>query len=342
MKKILIIKLSALGDAVMASTLIHALKERYGNVHITWLAGKEISELIALYEGIDKLFTVDNSLLVKGFFGRVKLVLSTWRLLFAKRFDIAIVAHSNFKYRILSRSAICKRRVYFGGRNGPVPGRYHAVEYARLATAVDGEVIRYPPFAKLKDIPPSEESRRHILLLVGGALNIMSNVSLRRWSTENYATLASRLIEKGYKVGLIGSKTDLWAESYFAELPISSFIGKTDIKGLISLIKGALAVVTHDSGPFHITCMTETPLVGLFGPTQSKYRLPPYKNITVIDAKTICSPCYDGRFYADCKDNICMNSITVEEVLEKTMKAVNRKGKDLELELMSDREEKRV
>jgi heptosyltransferase-2 len=227
---------------------------------------------------------------------------------------------------MLARSAICKKRVYFGGRNGPLPGRYHAVEYARLANGVDGEVIKYPPFAKLKDIPDSEESRGHILLLVGGSLNMMSNVSLRRWSTENYTALANRLIEKGYKVGLIGSKTDLWAERYFTGLSVTSFIGKTDIKGLISLIKGALALVTHDSGPFHITCMTETPLVGLFGPTQSKCRVPPCENIVAVDAKTICSPCYDGRFYADCKNNICMDSITVEEVLEKTIKAVNRKA----------------
>jgi heptosyltransferase-2 len=148
----------------------------------------------------------------------------------------------------------------------------------------------------------------------------MSNMSLRRWDTENYVRLAKELIKKGYKVGLIGSDTDLWVEKHFEGLDVKSFIGKTDITGLISLIKSARAVVSHDSGPFHITCMTDTPLVGIFGPTQSKFWLPKRGNISAIDAKTICSPCYDGRFYADCTDNICMRSITVEEVLSELMK----------------------
>ncbi|MDR2105683.1 MAG: glycosyltransferase family 9 protein [Deferribacteraceae bacterium] len=319
-KRVLIVKLSALGDAVMASAIIPALRERYGNLHISWLAGVEIAELVALYEGVDKLYIVDNSLLAKGFFSRVKLVAAVWKLLFAKRFDLVITAHSNYRYKVLPLSAFCKDHVSFGGREGPLPGRYHAVEYARLALSHDAEILNFPPFAKLKEIPIAEESRDHILLLPGGALNMLSNISLRRWDAENYAALAKRLIEKGYKVGLIGSATDRWTEQYFRGLPITSFIGKTDIKGLIALIKGACALVAHDSGPFHIACMVGAPLVGLFGPINSKFRHAPNKNIAVIDGKTVCSPCYDGRFYADCRDNICMRSISVEQVLAEVVR----------------------
>jgi heptosyltransferase-2 len=317
-KKVLIIKLSALGDAVMASSLLAALRSRYGeDIHITWLAGSEISELVALYKGVDKLWTVDNALLARGFFGRVKFVLSVWKLLFAKRYDLAIIAHSNSRYWILSYSAFCRKRVHFGGRSGPIPGRYHAAEYARLAFAEDSELTKHFPFAELKEVKRAEAGKGFFLLLPGGALNIMCNISLRRWDTENYALLAGELIKRGHKVGLIGSKTDLWVEKFFEGLDVTSFIGKTNIAELISLIRGARAVITHDSGPFHITCMTDTPLVGLFGPTYSKLWLPARENIAAIDAKTICSPCYDGRFYADCVNNICMRSITVEEVLEK-------------------------
>jgi heptosyltransferase-2 len=318
-KKVLIIKLSALGDAVMTSSLLAALRSRYGeDIHITWLAGSEIAGLVALYKGVDKLYTVDNALLARGIFGRIKFVLSVWKLLFAKRYDLAIIAHSNSKYWILSHSAFCEKRVHFGGRCGPIPGRYHAAEYARLAFSEDGEITRHFPFAELKEIKSTEAGKGFFLLLPGGALNIMCNISLRRWSTENYVELAGELIKRGHKVGLIGAKTDLWVERSFEGLDVTSFIGKTNIAELIALIRGARAVITHDSGPFHITCMTDTPLVGIFGPIDSRLRVPPQKkNLAAIDAKTICSPCYDGRFYADCVNNICMRSITVEEVLEK-------------------------
>jgi heptosyltransferase-2 len=318
-KKVLIIKLSALGDAVMASSLLAALRSRYGeDIHITWLAGSEIAELVALYKGVDELWTVDNSLLARGLFGRLKFVLSVWKILFAKRYDLAITAHSNSKYWILSYSAFCKKRVHFGGRSGPIPGRYHAAEYARLAFAKDSELTGHFPFAELKEIKRAEVGKGFFLLLPGGALNLMCNISLRRWGTENYVELAGELIKRGYKVGLIGAKTDLWVERFFEGLDVASFIGKTGIAELIAIISNARAVITHDSGPFHITCMTDTPLVGLFGPIDSKLRAPPQKkNLAAIDAKTICSPCYDGRFYADCVNNICMRSITVEEVLEK-------------------------
>jgi heptosyltransferase-2 len=206
--------------------------------------------------------------------------------------------------------------MHFGGRNGPIPGRYHAVEYVRLSNGEDSEISENFPFAELKEIPPSETGKDYFLLLPGGASNVMSNISLRRWSTENYLCLAEKLIGRGCKVGLIGAKNDLWVEKSFEGTKVESFIGKTDIPGLIALIKNARAVITHDSGPFHITCMTDTPLVGLFGPTHSKFWLPPWRKKTAaLNAKTICSPCYDGRFYADCTNNICMKSITPEEVL---------------------------
>jgi heptosyltransferase-2 len=155
-----------------------------------------------------------------------------------------------------------------------------------------------------------------ILLAPGGAKNAMMTSNLRRWPIEHYVTLAKSLLERGERIGLIGGKDDLWAEDFFAGLDITSFIGKTNIPQLMTLIKGAKALVSHDSGVVHIAYYQGTPLVALYGPTSANNFLPPSLHRYSLSIPLDCAPCYDGRFYADCKANECMQQITPLSVLQ--------------------------
>jgi heptosyltransferase-2 len=314
--KVLIIKIGALGDAVMASFMIQTVRSIYPEAHITWLCGQEIFDLVKSFKGIDIVLSVDNKLLAGGFFSKIRFVLKCLKTLLGRKFDLCVTGNSDFRYRILSVSAICKIRRHFGGRFGPLPGRYHGIEYARLILGHDHSVETHYSPAEI-DVTPSEASKNMVLLLPGGARNIMRESNHRRWPLEKYRELAEALISHGIPVGIIGNEADLWVEEGFKGLNIKSFIGKADIQTLLSLIAGARALVAHDSGPVHIAYLLKTPAVVLYGPTMPESFLPYKLHQSAISKKLPCSPCYDGRNYADCKNNICMNSINTDEVLKK-------------------------
>ena len=270
---VLIIKLSALGDVIMASSMIKALRKEHKNVYITWYCGKEVVELVKLFEGVDEIICVDNSLLAGSFTKKVSFVFDAWEILKDRQFDLVLVAHSDARYNILTLGLKNTRRRSFADVRAPIHGRYHGTEYARLALGYDSSIEERYPLADLK-IKPKVGYDDMVLLLAGGAKNFMNDDAIRRWPVENYIELARLIKSEGYRIGLIGSKGDLWTEDVFNESGISyeSFVGKTDVKGLVELIAGAKAMVTHDTGPRHIADLTGTFSIGIFGPVRARER----------------------------------------------------------------------
>lgn len=149
--RILIIKLAALGDAVMASTTLPALRERWPNARITWLCGRGIAPLIHCFEGVDEVVPLDERRLLAG-----SLVVKAASLAVAmaglagRAYDLCLVAHKDWRYRLIPLAARCRTVRALGGRNGPVPGRWHGDEYRRLALGEDGPFTASAPLATLR------------------------------------------------------------------------------------------------------------------------------------------------------------------------------------------------
>ena len=62
----LIVKLAALGDVVMASTLVGAIRARDAEAHITWLCGSGVAPLVGLFDGVDEVVEVNELALLRG------------------------------------------------------------------------------------------------------------------------------------------------------------------------------------------------------------------------------------------------------------------------------------
>lgn len=319
MHKILIVKLGAIGDIVMASSMIKALKSKYAYAHITWFCADDTRSLVEMFEGIDEVISIKNELF-NGKAGQLKTVLSAWKALAFKKYDLCLIPYLDSRYKLLPFTAFKKELRVFSGRFAPVSGRYHGTEYARFALGEDGNIARLYPLADV-NIAPAERYRDYILLLAGGAKNAMRDDKLRRWPVDYYAKLSQMLHERGAKVTLIGGKGDLWAEEEFYALGgvAESTVGKTNIKELVSIIAGAKLLIAHDSGPRHIADLVNTPSLGIFGSVAQATRI--FNKVGFhIDLELPCAPCYDGRDYADCHDNICMTGITPDMVMEKIEK----------------------
>ena len=160
----------------------------------------------------------------------------------------------------------------------------------------------------------------YIVLVPGGAKNTLRDDPLRRWPIASYVELARLLTSSGKNVLLLGGPDDQWVNQYFEDIPVSNLIGKTNLLDMVFLLNKAKATICHDSGPLHLASITQTPLLAIFGPTPPSAVLSGMRTKTVIlkpSAQISCSPCYDGKNYAVCHSNRCMQDTSVNHVMER-------------------------
>jgi ADP-heptose:LPS heptosyltransferase len=147
---------------------------------------------------------------------------------------------------------------------------------------------------------------------------------LRAWPTERYVELTRRVIETYPDVLTVftGTKADVEAVGDLVGQVGSdrcrSLAGKTTMRELITLYTLSEAMVTNDSGPAHFAAMTAMDSIVLFGPETPKLFAARTPRTHVVWAGLVCSPCISAlnNRMTTCRDNICMQRITVEQVFE--------------------------
>lgn len=173
-------------------------------------------------------------------------------------------------------------------------------------------VVEQLVFGDLVERPP-------LILLNPNASDL---VPLRRWSRERYIELARRLLARhsDVMIGLTGAPEEAAAANELVRQIGSercvSLAGKTTLRQLLVLYTLAEVLVTNDSGPAHFATLTPINVVTLFGPETPRLFAARTPRNTVLWAGLACSPCvsaYNNRV-SPCRDNQCMQAITVDEV----------------------------
>ena len=327
--RILIIKLGAIGDVVMALPLISAINKKYPGVEITWIGGKIVVPILRSVEGINNIITIDDALLFKGTLAEKFSVLTkVWLALFGKRYDLVLIPYRDRRYKLLALTTLKKKCRTLNGKDrnsSIIPGRYHAVEYTKLVTGYDDFNLSNVVFPKVKlksdaDINSLFNGKaKYVALAPGGAKNLLNEDSLRNWPIENYKRIAELLLAAGIKVFILGAKSDEWASPYFKNLDLVNLIGKTSMPQLMSVLEKVNLLISHDTGILHLGKLFNVPTVALFGPVNPIERVGKNENIDVIwEAESLaCAPCYDGKKFANCENNLCMKNISVEIAFDK-------------------------
>src|SRR4051812_17042892 len=93
-ERILIIRLAAIGDVVMASSLARRLRDAKPDAHITWLCGQTAAPLVERFADVDEVVSIDErQLLAGGPIDRLKVLFALWPELRLKVFDVAYLLH---------------------------------------------------------------------------------------------------------------------------------------------------------------------------------------------------------------------------------------------------------
>jgi heptosyltransferase II len=332
--RFLIIKIAALGDIAVASALLERIRSVHPDAHVTWLVGTKGADLVRLFGGVDEVLTVDEErLLVGSLSQRLLGVSGVWRQLVARRFDHVLLLHADRRYRILTLPLAFSRVSALEHGVLPMLDRSRADEYARL---LDGQESRGPitghyRLSDIRDQLPKPDGRppsRAIVFAPGGARNVLRDDALRRWPVENYRELARRLLAADYEVVLIGDGGDVGVREQFQGLEVTDRIGTLSLTEALCVLRDARIVVTHDTGPLHFARLVRTPVIALFGPTDPRHVVGHDMTIVALwgGADLACRPCYDGRDYAACTNNLCIKEVSVDSVYDAVVSHASMEG----------------
>ncbi len=327
MKRVLIVRLGAIGDVIMATPLLEEIWKRHADCHVDWIVGNVAAPILeAIVDPRLHLLRVDErSIFHGGPIVRIRAILEVWIKLGSHRYDRILMLNSDSRYGILPLWCRGPRRWFRpGGGRGLVPGRHHSVEYVRMLTGIDDFRIVSPKYPSVshsqlpKEIDRQLQGKQPIVAISpAGARNVMREEGLRRWQLEGYRQVARSLRAKGCMVVLVGGPGDEWCSQAMAEDCDLDLVGKLDLSTFLSILSRVDVLVTHDSGPLHMADFVGIPSVGIFGPTLADEKSPistPFRVVTSPDALA-CRPCYDGRNYAICSSPLCMSGITPEVVV---------------------------
>jgi|GEM_PF-3517336 len=169
----------------------------------------------------------------------------------------------------------------------------------------------------MKNIDTFDLPSQYIVIAPG------AKFSSKAWSISNYKNLAKRLIQKDYKVVIVGNANEGEAWKEFSQ--VLNLAGKTSITEMKIILKNAMLFIGNDSGPMHLAYSVNTPLVVLFGSRNyPKTWWPPERdNVVVIHHAMANNPVafinleHTKKAVKNCGN---LESITVEEVLNEALK----------------------
>jgi len=233
---------------------------------------------------------------------------------------------------------------------------YHLLVAALTVDADDLPLMKLDIREFTETLPvfaPQEQERRRIRELLhreipdwekGPVILLNPNASdmlpLRKWPTERFVELGRMILARHPEAAVVitGAPSEREAAEAVCrrigephDVPssprVASLAGKTTLRELLVLYGLADILVTNDSGPGHFASLTPIHSIVMYGPETPALFGAIGGRFEVIHPRLACSPCvnvFNHRF-SPCRNNLCMQSITVAEVYEKVAAALAAK-----------------
>lgn len=340
-EKILIIRLSAIGDVVHVLPALRCLRRHRPYAYIAWLVEDRVADLLDGHPDLDEVIVFPRKRWREGLFGPLQLlktVASVFRFfrneLRAKGFDVALDFQGNLKSGVMTYLSGAPVRVGFGKQDcreynylftnrhaGPQQERAHRVEkYLSLLTALgikpayERSTIRISP----EDIDYARKSMEACVSGPGPVVVIHPGTSqfgaYKRLPVKLLIELGDRLVEE-----LDAQVVLTWGpdEEGMAKEIVSGMKGggclaprSFNLARLAGIIGQADLFISVDTGPMHIASVLGVPQVAIFGPKDPAIYGPYNEQSRVVWKNVECSPCVKRT----CNDPICITEITADEV----------------------------
>ncbi|RKY04359.1 MAG: hypothetical protein DRP66_11815 [Planctomycetota bacterium] len=295
--KILIIKPSALGDIALTLPVLASLRASFPDAHITWFIRPEFAPLLENISGLDDVIIFNRKHLGKWWCNprQFAALMRLFAELRKGRFDLVLDLQGLFRTAFFARLTGSKRRfgmktarefatLFYTDKIDPDADSVHVIDYHRKILAAAGARTITNDSNLFPTTQAAERVRR---LLQGRNVDLHNYVVLvtgsarasKCWPVEKFAALADRISERfGARIIAVGVAAEKPTIARLVELAgagVVDLAGCTDVGALIALLAGARLVVSNDTGPAHIACALDVPVIIIFGPT-NPLRIRPY------------------------------------------------------------------
>ena len=336
--RILLVKLSSLGDVIHALPTLEALRSLYPEGHITWLVEEAHAPVLAGHPALDEVWAAPRLRLGNDRLGgNLREVFRIARRLREQPFDLVIDLQGLFKSALWVALSRSPRKVGYDRtrelsylalteRLAPYDSEAHAVwRYLNVARSL-GAPAASPQFRL--GLPWPTNLSHLIPLETGHPLAVLhpgARWPTKLWPVAHWTRLGDWLArEKSYRVFITGSPGDRELVKEIvtqAKVPPLNLAGRTSLAELAAVLRQARLAVTTDTGPMHLAAALGTPVVALFGPT-APWRTGPFGEGHEIVRLTLpCSPCFQRA----CPEPRCLLDLPVALVQEAVEKILVRR-----------------
>ncbi|MBA2123891.1 hypothetical protein B9J78_02985 [bacterium Unc6] len=333
-KRILILKLSALGDVLLSIPSIRALRENLPHARIDVLVDKRYVDVFQRCPYINNCLVWDTRK------PKIKNLMEIVQKIKPQCYDMSIDFQNNKTTHIISflsfigsrygykrgwgRVLLNKGITFKPSNSGPIEHQWEILKQIGIIPKYDALEFWTTNYDEefadmiLKDAWLTEGQ-----ILFGISAWASSDWKTKIWKIENYAELANRLgKEFNGRVLITGTKDREKDARLLAGLiqtkPIN-LVGKTTVSRLAAIFKKCKVVVTVDSASMHLASAVGVPTIAIFGPTNPRWHIV-NKNISVLQSDIKCINCYRKK----CKNIKCMQGVTVPMVMEEVKKVMGQ------------------
>lgn len=324
---ILMVRFSAIGDLLLLTPLVRALRRRHPDARITIVTRDTLAPLLAHNPHVSEvvawnpatpLTELAGTLRGRGFSHRLDLHGSlrsrALRVLLGGKW-------TGYPKHRLARAALIRTRRNLYRDHRPVAERYFDAARELDVTPDSGSLEVFLPRPAISQAGEFLESRglgasRQLIAIAPGAAHFT-----KRWPPHHWIALVRRLIEAGNDVVALGGPDDA-ALGEAVTAPAGDRAGNAagvfDLLGSAALLKRMRAVVSGDTGLMHLATAVGTPVVALFGPTVEPFGFFPYHaKAAVLERALGCRPCSaHGGPACPLRHHRCLQDLQPADVLE--------------------------
>ena len=338
-QNILIIRFSSIGDIVLSTPLVRALRKRFPEARIDFVIKQEFAELMQTNPHVTTVYVYDKQSGMRG-------LLAFAQQLRHNRYDLLVDIHKNYRSyllrfvthpsqivsyskQIVQRTLLIKTGLNQYGEILQIPERYLKPLQAFGVVNDDQGLELFPTEAHWSRVAAIFRQERLADGEVAIGFGSIAAHPLKQWPVERFIELGRQLVQRyGARILLFGGPQDLQGVTRIAaQIPNSPLIlcGKLSFLEVAAAIQRCAVFVGNDTGTIHIAAAMQRNVVALFGPTVEEFGYYPYRTRSIVISKPLsCRPCTPtGKGVCKIKTHACLKEISTAEVFQAVEKMLN-------------------
>lgn len=311
--RILIVSTTGLGDTLWATASIASLRQSFPNAYIAALSSPIGAEVLKYNPFLSRIYTLE------------KFSYALWKALYQDRFDTILLFHASQRLTLPLCSFLGAQKIIGTAQinkgldsllTDPIEPQYeHEIQRRlKLVEKIGGKITTETLSFFLQ--PEEKKPQRSGCWI---ALHPGSKDAFKRWPAENFIQLGKELKKSlNCEILITGNKEEKdLMQSVAAEIPGAHLANsQLPFRPFASLLDQMHLLICNDSGPFHLACALNKPVIGIYSATDPRLCGPHLApKAAVVSRPKSCTPCLQRG----CRQPFCFLQIGTEEVLKKAL-----------------------